>query len=71
MYLTSYFWAGLFVGQATGAALIIRDASYSTGYNFDQILPLVAIGIGIAGSVLIGRHYASKGRGFGASTEAA
>jgi len=62
MYVISYLWAVVFVLQAAGTALIIRRSSYSTGYNFDQILPLVATAVGIAGSVVIGRYFASKGR---------
>ncbi len=41
MYVTGYLWAALFLVQAAATALIIRRSSYSTGYNYDQILPLV------------------------------
>ncbi len=67
MYVTSYWWAGLFLVQAGGTALIIRDTRYSTGYTYDQVLPLVATGIGIVGSVLIGRYFTRKGRARGAT----
>lgn len=46
MYVTSALWAALFLIQAAGTALIIRQTSYSTAYNYDQTLPLVAIGLG-------------------------
>jgi hypothetical protein len=65
MYVTSYLWSALFLLQAAGTALIIHQAAYSTAYNYDQILPLVATGLGIAGSILIGRYYAKKGRARG------
>ena len=70
MYMASYWWAGLFLVQAAGTALIIRATGYSTGYNYDQILPLVATGVGIAGSVVIGRHFAAKGRARSAAAHA-
>lgn len=61
MYVISYLWAALFVIQAAGTALIIRHSSYSTGYDYDQILPLVAIGLGIPASIAVGRHFNTKG----------
>jgi hypothetical protein len=62
MYVISYWWAALFVSQAVVTALIIRQTRFSTAYNYDQILPLVAIGLGILGSIAIGRYFARKGR---------
>lgn len=61
MYVISGLWAGLFLIQAASTALIIRESSYSTGYTYDQILPLVAVALGIAGSIVIGRYYRRKG----------
>ena len=52
----------MFLVQAGGTALIVRRSSYSTGYNYSQILPLVATGLGIVGSIVIARHYARRGR---------
>ncbi len=63
MYVTGYLWAALFLVQAAATALIIRRSSYSTGYNYDQILPLVAIVLGILGSIAIARYYTAKGKG--------
>lgn len=60
MYVISYLWAALFLIQAAGTALIIRQTSYSTAYNYDQILPWAAIGLGIVGSVAIGRYFRNK-----------
>ena len=62
MYVISYWWAALFLAQATVTALIIHQASFSAAYNYDQILPLVATGLGILGSVALGRHFARKGQ---------
>jgi hypothetical protein len=52
----------LFLAQAAVTALIIRQTDYSTAYNYDQILPLVAAGLGILGSIALGRRSARKGR---------
>jgi hypothetical protein len=71
MYVSNYFWAGLFLVQAGGTALIIRQTRYSTAYNYSQILPLVATGLGILGSIVIARYYARKGRARGAAAQAA
>jgi hypothetical protein len=70
MYVTSYLWAALFLVQAAGTALIIRRTSYSTAYNYDQILPLVAIVLGVVGSIAIGRYFTKRGRARGAAANA-
>jgi uncharacterized membrane protein len=62
MYVTSGWWGVVFVVQAGVTALIIRASDYSTGYTFDQVLPLVAIALGIVGSMVLGRYYAQRGR---------
>jgi hypothetical protein len=62
MYVTGYLWAALFLIQAAGTAVIIRQSSYSTGYTYDQILPFAATGLGILGSVATGRYYAARGK---------
>ncbi|MBV9367110.1 MAG: hypothetical protein JOY89_22975 [Solirubrobacterales bacterium] len=61
MYVISYLWAVLFLIQAAGTVLIIRQTRYSTAYNYDQILPWAAIGLGIVGSIAIGRYFNKKG----------
>lgn len=66
MYVTNYLWAILFLVQAAATALIIRQTRYSTAYNYDQILPLVAILLGILGSIVIGRYFTKRGRARGA-----
>lgn len=62
MYLISYLLAAVFVIQAAGTVVIIHQTDYSTAYDYDQILPLVATGLGILGSVAIGRYFAKKGK---------
>jgi hypothetical protein len=52
----------LFLIQAAVTALIIRQTRFSTAYNYDQILPLVATGLGILGSVALGRYFARRGQ---------
>ncbi len=71
MYVTSYLWAALFLVQAAGTALIIRQSEYATAYNYDQLLPVVAIALGIVGSIAIGRYFTKKGRARGAVADAA
>jgi hypothetical protein len=65
MYVISFLWAVLFVIQAAGTALIIRQTHYSTAYNYDQILPLAAVGLGIVGSIAIGRYFNKTGEARG------
>ncbi len=67
MYVTTYLWAALFLVQATGTAEIISRGNYSTAYTFDQILPLVAVVLGIVGSIGIGRYFTNRGRARGAA----
>jgi len=71
MYLTSNLWAALFLAQAAGTALIIRQSDYATAYNYDQLLPVVAIAFGIVGSIAIGRYFNKRGKARGAAADAA
>jgi hypothetical protein len=70
MYVISYWWAALFLIQAAVTALIIHQSSFSTAYNYDQILPVVAIGLGILGSIVLGRYFARKGQSRGDTVSA-
>jgi hypothetical protein len=70
MYLISYLWAALFLVQAAGTALIIRQTRYSTAYTYDQILPMAAIGLGILASIAIGRYFARRREPRGATANA-
>jgi hypothetical protein len=71
MYVISYLWATLFLIQAAGTALIIRQTRYATAYNYDQTLPLVATALGIVGSIAIGRYFAKKDKARGGTASAA
>ncbi len=71
IYVTSYLWAALFLMQAAATALIIRQTSYSTAYNYDQTLPYVATALGIIGSIAIGRYYTKRGKAHAAAANAA
>jgi hypothetical protein len=71
MFVISHLWAVLFLVQAAGTALIIHQTSYSTAYDYDQILPLVATGLGIVGSIAVGRHFRKRGMARGAAFAAA
>lgn len=61
LYRISYLWAVLFVVQAAGTAFIIYETRYSAGYDYDQILPWAAIGLGVAGSLALGQRLKQKG----------
>ncbi len=71
MYVTSYLWATVFLIQAAITALIIRQTAYATAYNYDQLLPVVAVVLGLVGSIAIGRYFTKKGRARGAVADAA
>ena len=70
MYVTSFLWAGLFLIQATGTALIVHQTTYDTAYNYDQILPLIATALGIVGSIAIGRYFTKRGKAHGMASAA-
>jgi hypothetical protein len=57
----------LFLIQAAGTALIVHQTTYSTAYNYNQVLPLVATALGIIGSIGIGRYFTKKGKARGAA----
>lgn len=61
MYVISGLWTALFLVQASVTALIIRQTSYATAYDYDQILPLLATVLGILGSIAIGRYFRMRG----------
>lgn len=60
MQVINGWWAVLYLAQAAGTALIVEHTAYSTGYNYDQILPIVASVLGVVGSVVLGRYYARR-----------
>ncbi|MGH9110590.1 MAG: VC0807 family protein [Acidimicrobiales bacterium] len=71
MYVTNHLWAVLFLAQSAVTALIIRQTTYGTAYDYDQILPVIAVVLGIIGSIAIGRYFAKKGRARGAAARTA
>jgi hypothetical protein len=70
IYVISYWWAALFMIQAAATALIIHQTTFSTAYNYDQILPLVATGLGILVSMALGRYFARKSQASHATASA-
>jgi hypothetical protein len=70
IYIISYLWAAMFLIQAAGTALIIRHTGYSAAYNYDQILPVVATGVGIVASIAIARYFANRGKARRATADA-
>jgi hypothetical protein len=60
IFVIGYWWAALYIVQAAGTALIIRQNSYSTAYNYDQVLPFVAFAVGMAGSFAIAHYYRNR-----------
>ncbi|MGH8980432.1 MAG: VC0807 family protein [Acidimicrobiales bacterium] len=67
MYVINSLWAALYLVQAAGTALIVRQTAYATAYDYDQALPFVATALGIVGSIAIGRYFAKRGKARGAS----
>ena len=62
LYVIGYWWAALFLVQAAGTAVIIHQTRFSTGYDYDQVLPVVAAALGMAGSLVVGRRATVRGR---------
>lgn len=70
MYVISGVWAAVFLLQAAVTALIIKETSYSTGYDYDQTLPIVAVVVGIVISGLIGRRTRTRAQAAAAASAA-
>lgn len=62
MYQISIIWAAIYLIQAGGTALIIASTTFSTAYNWNQILPITAFVVAMALTVMIGRHGQRIGR---------
>jgi hypothetical protein len=56
MYQTSVIWAVAFLVQAGVTALIIASTPFDTAYDWDQILPIVAVVVAMVVTGLIARH---------------
>ncbi|MGH3636226.1 MAG: VC0807 family protein [Mycobacterium sp.] len=62
MYQISIVWAVIYLIQAGGTALIIASTTFSTAYNWDQILPISAFVVAMTLTMIIGRHGQRVGR---------
>lgn len=62
MYQISLIWAVIYLIQAGGTALIIASTTFSTAYNWNQILPITAFVVAMALTVIIARRGQRIGR---------
>lgn len=62
MYRISIVWAVVFLLQAAATAAIIAGSTFSVAYTWDQILPIVALGIAMVLTVLISRRAQRAGQ---------
>lgn len=62
MYRISILWAAIYLVQAGGTAVIIASTNFSTAYNWNQILPIVAFVVAMGLTVIISRHGQRTGR---------
>ncbi len=67
MYQISAVWAVIFLLQAGITALVIRATKFSTAYNYDQILPIVALVLAMAITMML----AARAKKLGAARAAA
>jgi hypothetical protein len=56
MYQISILWAVIYFIQAGGMAVIIASTNFSTAYNWNQILPIVAFFVAMGLTAIINRH---------------
>ena len=62
MYQTSVVWAVVFLVQAGVTALVVASTSFDAAYDWDQILPIVAVVVAMVLTVLISRRAQREGR---------
>ncbi len=62
MYLISIVWALVFLVQAGGTALIVASTSFDTAYNWDQILPIVALVVAMGLTFMISKRARREGK---------
>ncbi len=62
MYQISIVWAVIFLVQAGVTAVIIASTTFSTAYNWDQTLPIVAVVAAMGLTALISRHAQRLGK---------
>lgn len=61
MYQISAVWAAVFLVQAGVTALIIHATAFSTAYNYDQILPIVALVLAMGVTIVLARRAKKEG----------
>ena len=61
MYRISVVWAVVFLAQAGVTTLIIASTPFDTAYDWDQILPIVAVVVAVVLTAMISRR-AQQGR---------
>ena len=69
MYQISIVWAVVFLLQAGVTALIIASDTFSAAYNWDQILPIVAIAAAMVLTTMISRRAQRTGQARRAAAE--
>ncbi|PYI65487.1 hypothetical protein CVV68_18120 [Arthrobacter livingstonensis] len=62
MYQISIIWTVIYLLQTGATALIIASTTFSTAYNWNQILPITAFVVAIGLTVIIARHGQRIGR---------
>ncbi|MEO6955933.1 MAG: VC0807 family protein [Antricoccus sp.] len=62
IFQISIIWATIYLIQAGGTALIIASTTFSTAYNWNQILPITAFVVAMARTAIIARHGQRIGR---------
>jgi len=62
MYQISVVWAVVFVVQAGVTALIIASTTFGMAYNWDQILPIVALVVAMIVTSMISRRAQREGQ---------
>ncbi|TWP37120.1 hypothetical protein [Leekyejoonella antrihumi] len=60
--VVSGIWAVVYLLQPGGTAVIIASTTFSTAYNWDRILPILAFAAAMVWTVLIIRHGRRVGR---------
>lgn len=61
MYKISIVWAVIFLVQATGTAVIVATQPFSSAYNWDQILPILALAVAMTATFAIARRARAEG----------
>lgn len=69
MYQISIIWAVIYLVRAGGSAVIIAYTTFSTAYNWNQILPIAAFVVAMGFTVTISRHGQRVGRQAAAAGE--